>query len=91
MSAKDQQSDEVITLMNRFVGLANEMKNEGSEGQIVSTALMVATGVYATYLAAGNEGYLKPDGVDKIAAAFKHNLSHLQEIKKQQFNPEGKD
>lgn len=75
-------SQEIIRLASRFIELANTMKNEGLEPQVVSTVLMVATGIYATYTAAGNQGYLQPSGVEKIAEAFKRNLANLQNIKK---------
>ena len=43
--------------INAFINLANEMKDNGASIQFVSTALMRACAVYATYVVAGNEGH----------------------------------
>ena len=71
-------------LSERFIALANEMKNEGKDQQMVNAALMSASGVYATYIAAGNEGGLNPSGVDQVVAVYKANLEKVQEFKRQQ-------
>ncbi len=68
--------------VGRFIELANQMKNEGLDIQLVSAALMSASGVYATYIAAGNKGALKPSGVDKVVEIYRRNLEHVQEAKK---------
>lgn len=52
-------------LSARFIALANEMKNEGKSQQMVNAALMSASGIYATYTAAGNDGGLNASGVEK--------------------------
>lgn len=69
---------------NKFIALANELKKEGHDPKLVSASLMAASGIYATYLAAGNEGGLKPSGVDKVVMLFRRNLEHIQERKKQE-------
>ncbi|NOQ63037.1 MAG: DUF3144 domain-containing protein [Methyloprofundus sp.] len=69
-------------LSERFITLANEMKNEGKEQQMVNAALMSASGIYATYTAAGNEGGLNPTGIDKVVAVYKANLENVQKLKK---------
>ena len=69
-------------LSERFIALANEMKNEGKEQQMVNAALMSASGIYATYTAAGNEGGLNSTGVDKVVAVYKANLENVQKLKK---------
>lgn len=74
--------------MERFIALANAMKDEGMGVDVVSWALMSASGVYATYSVAGNTGALTPSGVDKVADAFKHNLSQLQALKRKQIEAE---
>ena len=66
----------------KFIELANEMKDEGYDTKLVSAALMSASGIYATYVSAGNEGGLQPSGVDKVVMMFRRNLEHIQEIKK---------
>ncbi len=76
----DRESHNECT--NRFIGLANEMKNEGHSPQLVSAALMAASGIYVTYISAGNDGGLQPSGVDKVVMMYRRNLEHIQEQKK---------
>ena len=68
----------------RFIELANEMKNEGLDRNLVSAALMSASGIYATYVAAGNAGALERTGVDKVVSIYRDNLEHIQERKKEE-------
>ncbi len=77
-------------LLGRFIQLANSIKDEGTPVEAVNTALMLASCTYATYVGAGNEGYLKEGGVNKIAEVYKQNLASLQKAKKNRFNPQGK-
>ena len=67
---------------HKFINLANELDKEGQDPQLVSAALMAATGIYATYVTAGNTGGLQPSGVDKVVMMFRRNLEHIQERKK---------
>jgi len=67
----------------QFIELANKLKDEGNDIKMVSAALMAASGVYATYTAAGNSGALEPSGVDKVVNLYRRNLEHIQETKKQ--------
>lgn len=69
----------------KFVSLANELKGEGFDRHVISAALMAASGIYATYVGAGNSGALEPSGVDKVADLYKRNLEHIQERKKQEI------
>ncbi|MCB1675280.1 MAG: DUF3144 domain-containing protein [Halioglobus sp.] len=69
--------------MQRFIELANSMKDEGVDRRVVSAGLMTASAVYATYVFAGNDGMLAPAGVDKVAAAYKQQLEHTQRAKKE--------
>ena len=82
MAEKSMQ--EYSVLSGRFIALANEMKNEGKDQQMVNAALMSASGIYATYTAAGNEGGLTPSGVDKVVSVYKVNLENVQKLKVQQ-------
>jgi len=75
---------------NKFIALANELKSEGYEIKLVSAALMAASGLYATYVAAGNEGGLKPSGVDKVVTMYRRNLEHIQERKIEKSEAENK-
>jgi len=67
---------------HKFIELANELKNQGHEPQLVSAALMAASGIYATFITAGNTGGLQPSGVDKVVMMYRRNLEHIQERKK---------
>lgn len=77
---KDQEKHQHCT--NKFIDLANELRKEGIDPTLVSGALMTASGVYATYIAAGNEGALEPGGVDKVVAVYRRTLEHHQGVKK---------
>jgi len=68
----------------KFIGLANELKTEGRDPQLISAALMAASGIYATYVAAGNTGGLEPSGIDKVVMLYRRNLEHIQERKKEE-------
>ena len=69
----------------KFIDLANELKNEGHDVQLISAALMAASGIYATYSAAGNDGALEPSGVDKVVDLYRKNLEWIQDRKKQEL------
>jgi hypothetical protein len=66
----------------KFIDLANELKNAGHSPQLVSAALMASSGIYATFISAGNDGGLQPSGVDKVVMMYRRNLEHIQERKK---------
>lgn len=66
----------------KFINLANEMKAEGINPQLINAALMAASGVYSTYTATGNTGALEASGVDKVVALYRKNLEYIQERKK---------
>jgi hypothetical protein len=67
---------------NRFIELANELKDEKVDPALVSGALMTASGIYATYVAAGNNGTLEASGVDKVVELYRRTLDHFQQVKK---------
>ena len=60
------------------------MKNDGASVQFVSTALMRACAIYATFVVAGNEGALRESGVDKLKQIFAQELSTVQKAKMRQ-------
>lgn len=70
---------------NKFIELANQLKAEKIEASMVSAALMTASGVYATYVAAGNKGALNPTGVDKVVDTYRRTLEHHQKAKRSQL------
>ena len=76
----DRESHDHCT--HKLIDLANELNTEGHDQQLVSAALMAASGIYATYISAGNEGGLQPSGVDKVVMMYRRNLEHIQERKK---------
>ena len=69
---------------NKFIALANELKNEGHGPKLVSAALMAASGIYTTFISAGNAGRLEPSGVDKVVMLYRQNLEHIQKRKKEE-------
>jgi hypothetical protein len=70
---------------NKFIELANQLRAEQNDPKLVSGAMMTASGVYATYVAAGNNGALNPSGVDKVVALYRRTLEHHQKVKRQQL------
>ena len=46
----------------KFIDLANSLKDEGHPVQLVSAALLAASGIYLTFATAGNAGALEPSG-----------------------------
>ena len=70
---------------NKFIELANQLKDEQIDPALVSGALMTASCVYATFVAAGNKGALEPSGVDKVVAVYRRTLEHHQKVKKTQL------
>ena len=78
MSDKDSHNE----CTGKFIELANELKNLGHDQQMISAALMAASGIYATFISAGNTGGLQPSGVDKVVMMYRRNLEHIQERKK---------
>lgn len=90
MSEQQKQIDAHNQATNEFIELANEMVNErGFEQNLVSAALMAASGVYATFVAAGNQGFLAENGVDKVATMYKNNLAYIQQRKKEDLEAQG--
>lgn len=58
-------------ITDRFMDLAKSTsEEEGMNYQAAAAALVAASGIYATFAAAGNDGYLQPGGVSKISEKF---------------------
>jgi len=70
---------------NKFIELANELRKEEIDPPMVSGALMTASGVYATYVAAGNDGALEASGIDKVVEVYRRTLQNHQKAKKAQL------
>ena len=77
MAAPQSQQDAI----NMFIGMANDMKDEGASIQFVSTALMRACAIYSTYVITGNDGALKEAGVQKLSEVFAEELAVVQKAK----------
>jgi phosphoserine phosphatase len=75
---------------NKFIQLANELKEEGVDVVMVSGSLMTASSIYATYVAAGNNGALEASGIDKVVRIYRRTLEHHQVVKKAQLQEQGK-
>lgn len=76
----EQENHQYCT--NKFIELANDLRKEGIDPSLVSGSLMTASGVYATYIAAGNSGALEPSGIDKVVDVYRRTLEHHQKVKK---------
>ncbi|NQX87970.1 MAG: DUF3144 domain-containing protein [Halioglobus sp.] len=68
--------------MDRFIELANSIKDAGVDTRLISHALMSASSVYTTYAYAGNEGGLTQSGIEKVVAAYQSELERIQELKR---------
>lgn len=77
--------------LNRFIDLANEVKEQGVGTHVISAALMSASAVYATYVAVGNQGGLTPSGMDKIVDAYRHQMEQVQAMRKAELEAAGTD
>ena len=67
---------------NKFIEVANELRNDDIDPQLVSGSMMTAAAIYATFVAAGNDGALEPSGVEKVVTLFRRTLEHHQELKR---------
>jgi hypothetical protein len=76
----DQEKHQYCT--NKFIRLANELREEGIDPSMVSGTLMTASCVYATYTATGNDGALETSGVDKVVQLYRRTMEHHQKSKK---------
>lgn len=91
MNSPQERDAQIMAMVQEFIDVANRLKDEGKPVEIINASLMLASGTYATYLAAGNNGYLKESGIRKVSEAYRTNLERVQEIKKAQLNPDGKE
>jgi hypothetical protein len=80
MAVSDQDSHMYCT--NKFIELANELRGQEIDVNLINGALMTASGIYATYVAAGNDGVLEASGVKKVGDLYLRTLKHHQKIKK---------
>ena len=79
------ESEQHMYCTNKFIELANQLKNENIDTTLINGAMMTASGIYATYVAAGNDGALEPAGVDKVVDVYRRTLEHHQTVKRAQI------
>jgi hypothetical protein len=84
-------SEQKMACVNEFIALANKMKDDGLALQLVSSSLMTACALYATYVVTGNDGALRESGVDKLTKLFGDEVRVLQARKIEQAQRDGKD
>lgn len=82
MASQEKQHQDCT---NRFIALANEMKDQDIDPALVNGALMTASGIYATFVAAGNNGSLEASGVKKVVDLYQNTLEKFQQIKKNEL------
>lgn len=75
-------SEVIQDCRDRFIDLANSLKDEGIDIKLISHALMSASSVYTTFALAGNEGGLTESGIEKVVAVYKQELERVQRVKK---------
>ena len=80
---KDKDKDLHRECVNRFIALANTMKDEGVDIKLVNAALMTSSGLYTSYMAGGNDGGLTESGVEKVTELYRRELARIQAFKKQ--------
>lgn len=78
MSEQEKQHQDCT---NRFIELANQMKDDKIDPALVSGSLMTASSIYATYVAAGNDGALEKSGIEKVTDLYRRTLEQYQRIK----------
>jgi hypothetical protein len=91
MGKNSKPTDQHNQAVNRLIETANDMKDKGFDPRVVSAALISAAGIYATYVEAGNEGYLQPTGVDRLTEIFRQQVSYIQDVKKEELRQAGHD
>ena len=71
--------------MQRFIELANSMKEGGIDNRVVAAGMMTALAIYSTYVFAGNDGRLAPTGVEKLANGYRDQLERVQKAKEEKL------
>ena len=85
MSAAQEKS----VAVNSFIDLANSLTAGGSSVTAVSSGLMTACAIFATYAVTGNDGALRESGIEKITKLFAKELSAVQRAKINQAKQSG--
>ena len=85
MSDQDQQMEAT----NRFISVANELKDSGVPVHVISWSMLTSCAVYSTFSVAGNTGGLNPSGVDKVVDSFRDCMNQVQEARKAELSGAG--
>ena len=85
MSDQDQQME----VTNRFITLANELKDSGIPIHVISWSMLTAWAVYSTFSVAGNTGGLNPSGVYKVVDSFRDCMNQVQDARKAELSEAG--
>lgn len=72
-------------VVGEFIDLANKLQKQDLDPQLISAGLMAASGVYVTFITAGNHGVLKDSGIDKAVEMYTNNLRFIQEQKRKEL------
>ncbi|MEE4202072.1 MAG: DUF3144 domain-containing protein [Halieaceae bacterium] len=75
--------------IKEFIDTANKMKDRGISVKVVSSAMMTANAVYASYSVAGNEGALTDSGIEKVTKAFAEKLAQVRQIREAEAAAKG--
>lgn len=85
----NQEHQQHLIALNRFVEVANELKDQGTGVGVIAAAMLSATSVYNTYVHAGNTGFLQPAGIDKVTDEFRRHLQLVQDQKRKDLEAQG--
>lgn len=85
------EREQHMKAINDFIHFANKMKDDGMEVKVVSSAMLSATAVYASYSVAGNEGALTDSGVEKMKEVFAEKLIQVRDARKAEADARAKD
>ena len=69
--------------VQRFLELANTLAAEGLSTNVVSAALMTASGTYSTFSHVGDSGVLTEDEINQFTDSYRSQLSYIQQIKRE--------
>ncbi|MEH6516440.1 MAG: DUF3144 domain-containing protein [Halioglobus sp.] len=78
----DSENEIHQAVMQKFIDLANTIKDDGTPPRVISAGLMTASCVYSTYTVAGNGGGLNESGVEKVTDAYRRQLQMIQDARR---------
>jgi hypothetical protein len=84
ISVADSENEIHQAVMQKFIDLANTIKDEGTPTRVVASSMMTASCIYTTYAVAGNGGGLNDSGVDKFTDAYRRQLQTVQDTRRRE-------